>query len=176
MLQGNQKVLIQFLRFLTNLFHKCLSLYRRIILLRISRSDFLSVDAEFENIYGGRIGLGNLRQWAKFSRNMSYESRLDQGMFDDFFEGALVTSKSSNSDPLQYPSLASFPTSPPSASRTSLTPHGLGIKPLFRFPPLARQIIASPSALHTQRTQSLFRNLLNKRLGKLHHPRKSVSW
>ena len=52
------------------------SLGRRIILLRISGGNLLSVDAEFENIYGGRVGFSDLVR-AKFTGNMGYEGGVE---------------------------------------------------------------------------------------------------
>ena len=77
MFQGQQKIFIQLLGFLAHLLDEGIPLHRRIILLRISWGNFLSIDAKFENIDRAGIVFGNLRKRAKFTRNMGHKGGLN---------------------------------------------------------------------------------------------------
>ena len=86
MLQSGDEVGVHILDLFAHLLEEHLLLDDRIVLLGVCWCDFLTIDAEFEDIDGGFIILSDLGQRAKFLRNVSDESRLDQCRLDDLLE------------------------------------------------------------------------------------------
>ncbi len=60
-----------------------------IVLLGISRSDLLAVDAAFEDLNGGWVFRRELRQWDQLLRSVGDESGVDESRFDELFKDGL---------------------------------------------------------------------------------------
>src|SRR5690606_21576290 len=85
-LQRLEEILVDLLLLFSCLGGKHLALYKRIVLLGVSRCDLLPVDAELENVQRRGIVLGDLGQRTKLLGQVRHKSRLDESRLDQLFE------------------------------------------------------------------------------------------
>ena len=68
MLERCKEIVIHVLLLFADLIFEHLALDNRVVLLGVCGSNFLAVDAEFEDVDRAVVVFSDLRQWAKFAR------------------------------------------------------------------------------------------------------------
>ena len=86
MLKCIEEVRVHILYLFTDLIGKHLTLNDRVILLRICRRNFLSIDAKLEHINRAVVIHCDLRQWAELLRNVCHKGRLNQSRLNNLLK------------------------------------------------------------------------------------------
>ena len=86
MLERCKEIGIHVLLIFADLIFEHLALNDWVVLFGICRGNFLAVDAEFEDVDRAVVVLSDLGQWAKFTRDVRDEGRLDERWLDQLFK------------------------------------------------------------------------------------------